>query len=279
MKCAWFQERLLLYLAGELQPTETARLLKHLEKCAPCTALAEELAETQEMVDAAVRTNVEAPESLDARVMGAVRGLPPRRPSWNTLLPRWGWPQRLVLASAALGLVIIGFAAGHWFAFRDRRAHPPMAMAGRPTLNLELLGRAHERAMTIPPVSQPLPRRIAQALTPQVQFRVAAADLPSEGARLIGGEAATVQGTPVACLRYDWKGERVSLFQVDGMKLAPPMLPQREINGHCYLVGRTHDMSYVLWCAGTTNFVLVARADPERLFRLARNASETLERI
>src|ERR1051326_152064 len=83
MNCAWVQERLPLYLAGELEPAQRSRLTRHLEQCAACTAMAEQLAETQEQMESALSTPIEAPASLDARVMAAVRSMPAPRPAWG----------------------------------------------------------------------------------------------------------------------------------------------------------------------------------------------------
>ena len=74
MRCARVQDRLLLYLAGELEPREEEALRRHVESCSHCSAVAAELAETQELVASALRTTVTAPASLHARVMAAGGG-------------------------------------------------------------------------------------------------------------------------------------------------------------------------------------------------------------
>src|SRR5579862_4551912 len=99
MRCARVQERLALYLAGELTPRENARLIHHQARCAACAALAEDLAATQERVEAVLRAEVEAPATLDARVMAAIRALPPRQASWAGLLPQWRGHARFALAA------------------------------------------------------------------------------------------------------------------------------------------------------------------------------------
>ena len=95
MNCAWVQERLLLHLAGELDPQQRDGIDRHLERCPRCAAMAEALAETQEQLETALPTAVEAPLSLDARVMEAVRRLPPPRPSWRLAFPRTAARQQL----------------------------------------------------------------------------------------------------------------------------------------------------------------------------------------
>src|SRR5579862_3794184 len=117
MRCARVQDRLLLYLAGELSTRERASVMRHLETCANCSALAEALAETQEHVDAGLSLDAGAPAALDARVMDAVRALPaPGRrqlgpsSSGHFMLRRLGW------GLAAGALAVLGYGAGIWAA-------------------------------------------------------------------------------------------------------------------------------------------------------------------
>jgi anti-sigma factor RsiW len=278
MNCAGVQERLLLYLAGELAPSERAGVARHLEQCARCAARAEQLAETQEWVEAALGAHVEAPSALDARVMEAVRRLPiprpPRRLSWPRVSVRPG----LASLSAVLCVGIAAFAAGSWYAVRSS---PPNQVAA-PALDLALLGNAHRRSLRVPSSSEIQaagPRQLAQALAPRLPFPVAVVDLPSEGMRLVGGSDATLHGVPVAALHYDWQGERISLFQMEARTLAPAALGQVVVKPDSYFVRKMGGLSYVAWSFGRTNCVMVARDVPMHLlFRLACHASEKLER-
>src|SRR5260370_40876888 len=109
MNCAWVKERLLLYLAGELEPGQTARLVRHLERCTPCHTMMESLAETAGRVEAALPTTIEPPATLDARVMEIVRGLPAPRRSWPGLLPRQRVLHRLAFGTVVLALMVASF--------------------------------------------------------------------------------------------------------------------------------------------------------------------------
>ena len=82
MKCAWIQERLLLYLAEELGPKDVARVVAHLERCDPCTAMLEECAENRDTIRDTVRTTALPPASLDARIMQRVQASPRRIMPW-----------------------------------------------------------------------------------------------------------------------------------------------------------------------------------------------------
>lgn len=278
MNCARVQEQLLLYLAGELTLEQKEAVARHLERCAPCAALAEGLSETGERVAAALPPIGEAPAALDARVMEAVRRLPaPRRP-WQTLLPRRGLRQRLALTAAAACLLLAGFGTGDWYGVHRRPALTGMAAA----LDLTVLGDAHRQTLGEAPSAEiraSVPRQLSQALAPLLPFRVAVVDLQPEGIQLVGGSRAIVQGVPVAVLHYQWKGERISVFQVDAGKLPLPDLRQVVRKGDSYYAARTDGITYVAWPLGRTNCVMVARAVPmHRLFQFACHASERLER-
>jgi anti-sigma factor RsiW len=296
MNCAWVRERLLQYLVGELAPQQRVGLARHLERCARCAALAEQLAETQEQVEAALPTPVEAPASLDARVMDAVRRLPSPRASWRLTFPRARVRQRLALASATFCLMIASFAAGSW---STARRFPSPAEA--PALELALLGSAHVQSLATasPEIGTSDPRQLARALGPLLPFPVGVVDLHSDGMRLRGGSKATLHGVPVAALRYEWRGERISLFQMEARRLSPPSLRQVVRGAHegragagaqqaetepdlppdSYFVRKVGGLTYVAWSFGGTNCVMVAKAVPMHLlFRLACHTSEKLER-
>jgi anti-sigma factor RsiW len=270
MRCGWVQERLMLYLAGELRTQETARLLRHLDGCAACAAQVEALAETQERVEVAVRTDIEAPDRLVARVMESVRTLPAPRRSWRVLFPRWEWRPRLALASGALCLLLIGFAAGRW--------HPRSSAA---TLDLASLAQVHAAEQQAAGFRTSDPQQLSRALASQVDFPVPVVDLKPEGAPLLGGTQSRVQGVPVALLHYNWQGERISLFVMDDRKLSPPALPQvASISADSYLAGKRDGLTYVAWRSGRTNCILVARTVPMHLlFRLACHACEKQESL
>jgi anti-sigma factor RsiW len=278
MNCAWVRERMLLYLAGELDPPQAARLIRHLESCAACAAMAERLAETAGQVEAALPTTIEPPERLDARVMEVVRGLPaPRRP-WPVPFPRQRIMHRLALAGAALSLMVVSFSAGRWDVLRSQPPPAPMAAM----LDLSLLGDAHRQSLhaawaSEAPATQP--QQLSRALAPLLPFPVAVVDLPGEGMRLVSGRREVVNGVPVAVLRYEWRGQRVSLFQVDARKLSPPGLRQVVVGSDSYFVRKVDGLTYVTWPLRQTHCVMVAQAVPMHLlFRLACHTSEKLER-
>ena len=301
MQCRHVQARLLLFQEGELEPCEAAEVRDHLGDCPQCGAMAEALAETQEQVEAALRTAIVAPPTLDARVMATVRRLPARRLQWPAFMPPWGWQHRLVTASAAFCLVLAGFLAGR-VPFSDRaplhRATTPHTSPQLPSplpssqttaaktpaikvLELASLRNDHLQSLT---GSQAVTvmgnnvRQVSQRLGKVDDCVVVPVNLSPSGATLMGGRWHQVAGAPVAFLCYEWNGQRVSLYQADGRRLTVPALHalrQRQSTSakRCYVVEQGDGLTYVAWCVGMTNYVLVAHASPERLLHLAQRAT------
>jgi anti-sigma factor RsiW len=278
MRCAWVQERLLLYLAGELEPGQAPRLLRHLERCAACVAMAEQLAETGARLETALPTTLEAPATLHDRVMDVVRGSPAPRRSWPAFFPRPRVLHRLAHGAAVLGLMATAFFGGRWDAVRSL----PVTAAAAPTVELALLGTAHRqslRAGSVSEVKEEQPQQLSRRLAPLLPFPIAAVDLPAEGLRLVGGKTGTMNGVPVAVLHYEWQGKRVTLFQMDARRLSPPALRAVVFRSDSYFVRKMDGLTYVTWPFGQTRCVMVAQAVPMHLlFQLACHASEKLER-
>jgi anti-sigma factor RsiW len=278
MNCARVQNRLPLYLAGELESREVALLSRHLDSCARCAAAAEELAETQELVEGALRTTLHAPAALHTRVMAGVRAEPARRFPWRALMSSWRGRQQLAAVAAALCLMAGGFLAGHWHRVEKPSPVQALPQPQRPTLSLALLGQDHREYLAKSQPAQvlgPDPRIVSRGMTQLLKFPVTVADLQPEGARLLGGRKCQLRGASIAFLLYDWKGERVSLYQMDGRKVVLPPLRGAVIREQCFLVGEAEGLGYVAWRSGAMNFVMVSGMVPERLLRLARRASGT----
>lgn len=281
MKCSAYEDQLALCLAGELNGRAALRLVKHLDRCSGCSALVDHLAETQQTVQAALRTEAKAPETLNARVMEAIAGTTPRRRCWPTVAAAAPRRWRLAMALSACALALAAYSAGHFGASRKPAGSPPMTASSRPMLDLATLTAdyGHGASPSGAAVLNSDAKTLARALAPKVGETVRVANLSGRGLRLIGGSPALTQGAASALVHYDMNGQRVSIFQVDGMKLAPPATDSPKMTGHCYLVGTVDTVSYVFWCSGQTNYVMLARVEPERLFQLALYASRELDRI
>lgn len=277
MICGWAKDRLLFYLSGELDSQETARLLRHLEKCARCTAIAEHLAEVQATINPLLRTNIQPPSTLDARVMDAVRRFPSGRRPWSTFPPMWSWRRHVALLVAIPLLLLVGYVLGRWQSGRSWDEILASFSISKPVLELaavkadHLLSLSNKAPVHVP---GPDPRQVAHGLESRLKFAVVSVDLQAEGAVLRGGRECRLQGIPTAFLQYDFNGERISLFQMEADRIALPARLQPVDNGRCYLVAQMDDMTYILWCAGDRNFVMVARIVPEQLLSLASRAQE-----
>lgn len=277
MRCAWVQDRLLLYQEGELSPAESARLLQHLETCEACARHLETLLEIHERVEASIKTSLEAPATLQPRVMEAVRQLPPRRAFRVPLLSSLGG-SRFAFAGVSAGLVLLGFRLG-LYASQQRRLAPSLA-----TVDVQTLGLIHHRVSPSPEVATADLRR---TLGSRVRFPVLPVDLRPEGAELVGGDQSRVQGVPVAQLHYQWKGPggkqaRVSLFEVDSHRLALPAMARMAGQSESYLVEKRAGQVIVMWKSDrpALNNVMIAEAMPMHLlFQLACHACENQEQL
>jgi len=169
--------------------------------------VAEQLAETQEQVDAALPTAIEAPPSLDARVMEAVRGCRPRGRQDASPFPRASVRQRLSLATAAFGLMVASFAAGSWYTARHLPGAGGSASAGVDTTRQRPPPIPDDRITRDQNVG---PAAVGAGAEPLLPFPVGVVDLHSDGMQLRGGSKANMHGVPVAALRYAWKGQPIS---------------------------------------------------------------------
>ena len=308
--CRWVQDRLLIYLAGELDSRLAVKVVRHLERCGRCTRVAEELAEAQEMVEGALRTGsiIVAPPTLDERVMAAVRLRRQQQPQIRSrpakrLAGKVG--ASCTMAAALLG---IGFVLGraynenvpaiaipsnstnsspiaapevqqqqHSHGLVEQQQHGSgKAIIQPPALRIALVGADHRKLLageTHAEITGADPARVTRAMSDRFPFAIAAADMGSAGARLLGGRSCRLQGLPAALFLYEWQGRRVSLFQMDARRIALPRLREEVFDGECFLIGEQDGLSYALWCTGRTNHVLVAQASPQELLRLASVAA------
>ena len=267
MNCTRVQERLLLYLAGELNPNETVRLVAHLAQCEECSTLLEETAENRDMLREAVRTMAQPPESLEARILERVKTLPQRHFPWAVQNALWSGKQVSILAASAVLLFLLGYQWGR--SSKQSLATPMQAMASIPMLDLASLVQAH-LAWKEPIAAKNVDRiALAERLSHETGLHVPPFEMQESDLHLKAGEALQMNHVPVATRRYNWKGTPVTLVQADGMRLAPPS-SLREMRGHgrCFLVQRSGDLTLILWCEGADNFALVARLPPLQLFAL-----------
>jgi anti-sigma factor RsiW len=270
MKCTRVQDRLVLYLARELSPREYGRITNHVTQCAACFALAEDLAATQERLETVLTAKIEAPASLDARVMRAVRDLPDHRAGRDRISSFWRRPMVYATSLCFVLLIALGVTV------RGR-------YSSLSTLNMASLGLAHAILISSTPADQIQrsdPDQLASQLSSNVKFPVRVADLTAEGAQLVGGSRITVEGVPMVALDYHWAGNQISLFEMASSQQTPAALRQLGHESDTYYAHKSGDMVYVAWHAGKTECIMVARSvHMHELFRLACKACEKQETV
>jgi anti-sigma factor RsiW len=268
MRCASVQDRLVLYLAGELSPRESGKIIEHTARCADCTALAEQLAVMQERLESVLKTEIEAPSSLDARVMAAVRDIQERKSTFGASRTLFRRPTVYAASLCCVVLIAVAITVS-----RHNAANASLSLAS--------LGDAHNRltASDSPDQFQKTdPAQLAVQLTSTVNFPVRVSDLNLEGAQLVGGNQITVTSTSMAELHYRYQGKQISLFEMDSSNQTPAALKQLGHEPDAYYAHKSGDMAYVAWHSGKTECVMVSREVPMHLlFHLACKACERQE--
>jgi anti-sigma factor RsiW len=279
MKCAWIEDRILLFLTGELRPDDSARVTAHLENCESCTSVMEDLAESLDTLRETVRTTALPPESLDACIMQRIQALPKRAFSWPFRSHVWSTRETIAFAACALILVFSGYRWGQWTAeHASSRVSPTVAAMG-PRLDMTTLAQAHRSWGSHTAAGIANTERMAERLTRETGMTVTPLEIKESDFRLKEGDVLQMSHVPVAAMHYDWKGTSVTLAQADGTRLIPPIaLRKMKDHGHCYLVQRTGDLTSVLWCEGTRSFVLMAHLPPAQLFTLACEVCTKLQK-
>jgi len=277
MKCAWVQERLLLYLTEELSAADAARASDHLEECQECAAALKVLAASQESLREAIRTTVQPSASLDMRILQRIEALPRRRFLWPDRLSLWRPMNAFLLSGCALILVMLGYRWGQWDAVRSLAPGAPSAVSALPTLDLASLAEAH-RTWNSRTESVDLDAGVVAArLTRQTGLNVPPLDLQDRAWRLKESGVVEMNHIPVALRHYDWNGIPVSLVQANGIRLdLPYSLRELKHHGRCFLIHQKEGLTYIFWCEGTDNFVLVARVPPPQLFALTCKLCATI---
>ena len=120
MNCAHWEERIALYMGGDLRADESADVERHLAVCAGCQVFASGIRESLGLLREAHA------EQLDAAAFAAVRarvlGELERRPA-----QRWWFVLGTAFAVAALLLAVV------WVRPAKHQAPPPATMASRET--------------------------------------------------------------------------------------------------------------------------------------------------
>lgn len=265
MRCSRVQDKLLLYLAAELNARETGKIIEHVARCTACKELAEDLATTQYCLESALHTDMVAPDSLDARVMAAIENLPKHRLPSRTVRSFRPGPMSYAATFGLLVISVLGII-GTRIGFGPRQ------------VTLESLGNLHRTIMSERTPDQYLnsvPSQLAKQLTSIAGFRVLVSDLRLEGAHLVGGNCVAAAKPRMVEVHYRWDGKQISLFEMVRASNAPSALRQLGYEPDAYYAHRAAGTAYVAWHSGTTDCVMVSNEVPMHdLFHLACKACE-----
>lgn len=269
MRCAWVQERLPLYISKELEPRERARVTEHLAICETCVSLMIETEDNMAIVRNAVHATEMPAPSLDARILARIQAMPERR------FPLLAFPHtRQWRSIAALACAVALLAAGYQWGKRQTapRSHSAMLSTSRslPVLDLATLSEAHNGDRGAPSIQGLDDKSIAANLARATGLPVSPVALNDSAIQLIGARIVHVDQTPIAVRRFRWNGAPVSLVQSDSVRLDLPFsLRDLRHHGHCYVVHQSEGHTFIFWCAGRVNSVLIADVPPSQLFNLA----------
>ncbi len=121
------------------------------------------------------------------------------------------------------------------------------------------------------------PTRVAFWLTHQVGFPVAAIDLASADARLLGGRRCQLVGQRIGLAFYERDNTRISLFQLKSGRCRLMGLEEVQVNGRTLLVGADKGFNVVAWQEHKTFCVMVSAMDTSTLLKVAEAAQQTKE--
>jgi hypothetical protein len=115
MSCDFTNERLSLYLYGELSPEEEEKVEQHLHTCPACQ---DALAVEKQLFAFMEQGQEEPPAHLLADCRRALReqlpAAPPKAKWWESALESFRLPSPVWKFAAVAGLLAIGFSAGRW---------------------------------------------------------------------------------------------------------------------------------------------------------------------
>jgi anti-sigma factor RsiW len=131
MNCSDWEERIALHAGGDLPPTETAEVERHLRECAGCQVLASGLKQSLAWLKEAHAEPLAAAHfsAVRARVVAELEQK--RRPLW-----RWAWSYGLAAVAVAL-LVMLVLRPGRTPVRRTpvvATNHPPVVVASEPVV-------------------------------------------------------------------------------------------------------------------------------------------------
>ena len=199
MRCASSRPLLELHLDGELSSSESADIQEHIESCAFCGGLYQNLEQLQSDIRMPA-TRHTAPAHLQHRIQAALREAAGSEPQPRRM--HWNW-----MAVAASILLVISMA---WniatLRSRDSAARDILAQE---VLSSHLRSLMGTHLLDVPSSDQ---HTVKPWFNGKLSFSPDVKDFSSQGFRLVGGRIEYIGDRPVAALVYQRRQHFINLF-------------------------------------------------------------------
>ncbi|MGI8924236.1 MAG: anti-sigma factor family protein [Fimbriimonadales bacterium] len=243
IECRNLEQRLTLYVLGELDRRAEIEVEAHLAGCRFCCDEETSLRRDVDRLRDIVSTDLRAPAGLMQQVESLVREKHSHRPT--------GFRPLALVAGLAIALVLL-------VTFFFRTGIPPSTMA------VLVDDYSRNRAiMTGPPSMAQL-----AMLSKEVGFVVKAMTI-SPSAKLVDCGPVTADGIKTAKLVYDDRGRRMIFYQLPMKEARVPEARQATVHGRAVYVVADRGMVAIGWQCDQSFYVLVAEGEKESLMKTA----------
>lgn len=261
MSCRDVHRYLGACLDGELEPTLTAEIERHLESCRGCRQDATLHRELKREVRDAVRAE-RAPDALRTRLVEALAKAPapqPARVSGARMLPlRYALP----LAAAAAAVLYVGTRSSTGGGATEAGLAPV----------LDAVVRGHARAFPAE-VKSVEGEEVASWFRGKVEFPVRPIRFGSTRARLIGARLSNVRERQAATLYYEVAGRRVTVFVFEPQDVSFDGTARTQIAGREVLYGSARGYNVAIVRRNGVAYAISGDLDQRAMLRLAAAAS------
>ena len=249
-------------LDGELEPSLTAEIERHLEGCRGCRQDATLHRELHRELRDAVRAD-RAPDALRSRLVEALANAPMPEPKRRSSGPRM-LPLRYTvpIAVAAAAVLAIGARTTVDGATREAGLAPV----------LDDVVRGHARAFPAE-VKSVEGEEVASWFRGKVEFPVRPIRFGSQRAKLVGARLSNVRERQAATLYYDVAGRRVTVFVFEPQDVSIDGTARTQIAGREVLYGSARGYNVAIVRRNGVAYALSSDLDQRAMLRLAAAAS------
>lgn len=245
-------------LDGELEPTLTAEIERHLEGCRGCRQDATFQRELKVGVRDVLRSE-RAPDALRSRLVEALAKAPAPARSGARMLPlRYALP----LAAAAAVVLFVG----------TRTSLGGSATEAGLTPLLDDVVRGHARAFPAE-VKSAEGEEVASWFRDKVEFPVRPIRFGATRARLVGARLSNVRDRQAATLYYDVGGRRVTVIVFEPQDVSFDGTARTQIAGREVLYGSSRGYNVAIVRRNGVAYALSSDLDQRAMLRLAAAAN------